>query len=213
MVLTVAAAVCLLVASLVWLRPAPTPEEGFLRRWLAAQRRGELSAEIQAEAAAVPTSTLVLAARRIAEPESGLTQTWRRVRALLPAAVQRRVPVPFSAGRRAMALSALMAEREHEPGVAEALLGVVTNRAAANRRIALLRLGSLPVLPPLLTHPLTTLTNEPDPVFRSEVAHALHQAWPRTAPVAAALKLLAADSNAIVRSAATAFPDDEAEIN
>ncbi len=202
-----------LLGGLVWLQLSDeTPEERFIRQWLTAQRRGIIPAELQREAETISTATLLVAARRIAEPDSPFNQTWRKVRSVLPPAVQRRVPIPFSSGRRAMALFSLMEGRVHEPGVVEALLGVITNRSAANRRVALLRLDSLPLIPAPMVEPLAALTNEPDYVFRAEIAATLNRAVPRTPIIEAALKQLAMDTNSIVRLAALAPPEeDEAE--
>jgi transposase InsO family protein len=209
----IAAAGTLLAAlfgGLAWLQLADeTPEDRFIREWLTAQRRGVITAELQREAETVSTATLLVAARRMAEPDSPFNQTWRKVRAVLPPAVQRRVPVPFSSGRRAMALFSLMEGRVHEPGVVEALLGVITNRSAANRRIALLRLDSLLVVPAPMAEPLAALTNEPDYVLRAEIAATLNRAVPRTRTIEAALKELAADTNSIVRQAAIEPPDED----
>jgi hypothetical protein len=98
-----------------------------------------------------------------------------------------------------------------EPAVAAALVSVVTNQAAANRRIALLALGNLIVVPPSLAESLTVVSADNDYLLRLEVAGTLQQAWPRTRPVELALRRLASDPVPAVRQAAIGDDAEEPE--
>ncbi len=191
--------------------PRATPEEALLRRWLHAQARGTIPAALFREVEAAPLSFRAAAARKIGEPESPLTTGWRWLRPHLPDTLRARVPLPFSAGRRGMALLNLIAGYEHEPVVRQALLAVVTNREAANRRIALLALGRLPVLPPELAEPLSTVADDEDHLLRLDVATTLQLAMPRTGPVTLALQRLSRDPVPGVRQAANPTDPEEPE--
>ncbi len=211
------APVILAVASLValavtgWLLLRETPDESLLRRWLAAQARGSVPASLYREMAAVSPEFRVLAAQEVARYEGSLTSAWRRVRPWLPAAVRARLPLPFSTGRRGVALLTLLDGHEHEPGVARALVAVATNRLAANRRLAVMALGKLPVMPAVLAEPLTALVDDPEYLLRLDAAATLQQAVPRTFTVELALRRLAADPVASVRQAAKPLDLDHDE--
>lgn len=188
-----------------------TPGEALLRRWLNAQARGTIPAALLREVEVAPPEFRVAAARKIGEPEGALTSAWRWARPRLPDAVRARTPLPFSAGRRGMALLNLVTGFEHEPGVRQALLAVVTNREAANRRIALMTLSRLPVLPPELAEPLSTVADDADLLLRLDVAVTLQLAMPRTGPVTLALQRLSRDPVPGVRQAANPTDPEEPE--
>jgi hypothetical protein len=208
----VPAAVATVAVVAVAVFPRATPEEALLRRWLNAQARGTIPAALFREVEAAPLSLRAVAARKIGEPESPVTTGWRRLRPRLPDAVRARVPLPFSAGRRGVALLNLVSGFEHEPAVCQALLAVVTNREATNRRIALLALGRLPVLPPELAEPLSTVADAADHRLRLDVATMLQLATPRTGPVTLALQRLSRDPVPGVRQAANPTDPEVPEI-
>ncbi len=179
-----------------------TPDQRLLRRWLSAQARGSIPAGLYRELDAVSPEFRVLAAREIGRHEGVAPRWWRSLRPRLPGVLRARAPLPFSEGRRGLALLNLVQGHEREPGVAAALVGVVTNRTAANRRIALLALGNLDSVSPPLAESLAVVADDADYRLRLEVAGPLQQAWPRTRPVELALRRLAADPVALVREAA-----------
>lgn len=191
--------------------PRATPEEALLERWLQAQSRGVIPAALFQEVEAAPLSFREVAARKIGQRESPLTAAWQWLRPKLPDTLRARTPLPFSAGRRGMALLNLVSGFEQEPGVRQALLAVVTNREATNRRIALLALGRLPLLPPELAEPLSAMADDADHLLRLDVATTLQLATPRTGPVTLALQRLAQDPVPGVRHAANPGEADEPE--
>lgn len=206
-----AAAIAGAVLLLLAIFPRATPEEALVDRWLRAQARGAIPAALFQEVEAAPLSFREAAARQIGEQESPLTTVWRWVRPRLPDNLRARVPLPFSAGRRGMALLNLLSGYEQEPGVRQALLAVVTNREAANRRIALLALGRLPLLPPEVAEPLSAMADDADHLLRLDVATTLQLATPRTGPVTLALQRLAQDPVPGVRHAANPGEAEEPE--
>lgn len=199
----------LLAAGAVALRE--TPDQRLLRRWLSAQASGSILGGLFQEVEAAPPSFRELAAREIGRPEGTATRWWRQLRPRLPAALRVRAPLPFTEGRRGLALLNLVQGHEMEPAVAAALVSVVTNQAAANRRIALLALGNLIVVPPSLAESLTVVSADNDYLLRLEVAGTLQQAWPRTRPVELALRRLASDPVPAVRQAAIGDDAEEPE--
>ena len=199
----------LLVGGAVALRE--TPDQRLLRRWLAAQASGSIPGGLFQEVETAPLSFRELAAREIGRPEGSVTRWWRQIRPRLPASIRVRAPLPFTEGRRGLALLNLVQGHETEPAVSAALVAVVTNRAAANRRIALLALGNLIVVPPSLAESLTVVSADNDYLLRLEVAGTLQQAWPRTRPVELALRQLASDPVPAVRQAAIGEDAEEPE--
>lgn len=199
----------LLVGGAVALRE--TPDQRLLRRWLAAQASGSIPGGLFQEVETAPLSFRELAAREIGRPEGSVTRWWRQIRPRLPASIRVRAPLPFTEGRRGLALLNLVQGHETEPAVSAALVAVVTNRAAANRRIALLALGNLIVVPPSLAESLTVVSADNDYLLRLEVAGTLQQAWPRTRPVELALRRLASDPVPAVRQAAVGDDAEEPE--
>lgn len=199
----------LLVGGAVALRE--TPDQRLLRRWLLAQASGSIPGGLFQEVETAPLSFRELAAREIGRPEGAATRWWRQLRPRLPAALRVRAPLPFTEGRRGLALLNLVQGHETEPAVAAALVAVVTNQTAANRRIALLALGNLMVVPPSLAESLTVVSADDDYLLRLEVAGTLQQAWPRTRPIELALRRLASDPVLAVRQAAVGDDAEESE--
>jgi hypothetical protein len=207
---TLGLAPLLLLAGGWWQYLRETPEQSLLRRWLRAQAQGSIPAAVYAEVAAAEPQFRVLAAQALGRHESPLTSAWRQLRPRLPDSLRARVPLAFSTGRRGVALLTLIDGFEAEPGVARALVAVATNRQAANRRLALLALGKLPVMPAELAEPLTALVDDPEYLLRLDAAATLHQTFPRSVAVDRALRRLARDPIASVRQAATPLvPDDD----
>jgi hypothetical protein len=198
-----------LIGGVVALRE--TADQRLLRRWLSAQASGSIPGGLFQEVETAPLSFRELAAREIGRPEGTATRWWRQIRPRLPAALRVRAPLPFTEGRRGLALLNLIRGHETEPAVAAALVTVVTNQAAANRRIALLALGNLMVVPPALAESLTVISDDTDYLLRLEVAGTLQQAWPRTRPVELALRRLALDPVPAVRQAAVGDDAEEPE--
>lgn len=214
LVLAVLAGSPFVVLAVIWWQfLRETPDESLLRRWLAAQARGAIPASLYVEVASASPEFRVLAAQEIGRHEGTLTSAWRRLRPNLPAAVRAQVPLAFSTGRRGVALLTLLDGFEHEPGVARALVAVATNRHAANRRLAVMALGKLPIMPAELAEPLAALADDPEYLLRLDAAVTLQQIVPRTVTVERALRRLAADPVASVRQAAKPLnlDDDEPE--
>lgn len=190
------------LAVIWWQFMRETSDESLLRRWLTAQARGTIPASLYVEVGSASPDFRTLAAREIGRHEGTLTSVWRKLRPHLPTQLRAQVPLAFSTGRRGVALLTLIDGFEHEPGVIRALMAVATNRQAANRRLAVMALGKLPIMPAELAEPLTALADDPEYLLRLDAAVTLQQIVPRTAAVEQALRRLAADPVASVRQAA-----------